>query len=54
VWWFGFDCHHAWDLAPGMPANFLIDFGDAVYRTLEYVTNETNCLASQLKDLGKR
>ena len=52
VWWFGFDCHHARDLAPGVPLKFRFDFGDSVYRTLEYVTNETNCLASQLKDLG--
>lgn len=50
VWWFGFDCAHAFDIIPGM------QFGTAgpryEYRTLEYVTKEVNQLAEQLAALA--
>jgi hypothetical protein len=41
AFWFGFDCNHAWDLAPGMVA--LVNYygrarvRDEVYRDLSYV-----------------
>ena len=52
VWWLGFDCHHAWDLAP---SDFLwrdrhgwpIDH-DKVYRNLPYVRSECRYLARQI------
>lgn len=58
VFWLGFDCSHAFDLAPAieatlgrysLSANFL---GNSVYRDISYITNETNNLATQLKNLG--
>ena len=53
LYWIGFDCAHAWDLAPG------IEFGmtrilprppgiDAVYRTFDYVKAEVEALAEFL------
>lgn len=55
VWWFGFDCNHAWDFAPGMsailPAGFLRHrFPDEVYRDLAYVKAEVESLAVQLAE----
>ncbi len=51
VWWFGFDCRHAWDIAPS-------DYvsaerarwrpRDGAYRTLDYVQNECRRLAQQV------
>lgn len=55
VWWFGFDCHHAWDRAPAYDARYKdhpILGGinhDQQYRTLTYVTNQCAALAAQLK-----
>lgn len=50
VWWLGFDCHHAGDLAPYDLAFFgdrgLLIEGDQ-YRTLGYVQNECRRLAAQ-------
>jgi hypothetical protein len=47
VWWFGFDCAHAWDVLPGT-----LRYGgrlpDSVYRTMDYVRRETERLAEQL------
>lgn len=63
VWWFGFDCHHAFDFAPtfaarmsalpGMPApvSFL---REDVYRPLGYVVAECTSLAKQLAAIGPR
>jgi len=54
VWWFGFDCHHAWDFAPGMYARYRDDpilgqrADDEVYRSLAYVERECADLARQL------
>ncbi len=52
VWWFGFDCAHAYDLVPKMLA-FYRDRGmrrldDEVYRAFPYVVSEVTQLASQL------
>lgn len=51
VWWFGFDCAHAFDLAPAMidvlgPRSFLAR--DEVYRTWDYVAEQCAHLAEQL------
>ncbi len=60
VWWFGFDCGHAWDVAPGMEARsrafgyapmFTAD-RESSYKTLAYVQAETNRLAEQLAALA--
>lgn len=54
VWWLGFDCQHAWDLAPGfaarerelgLPAH--PPFGET-YKTIAYVREEVARLAAQL------
>jgi hypothetical protein len=54
LWWFGFDCHHAWDMAPGMRALVrklgkpeLLDM-DETYRPLSYVKEQCAQLAKQL------
>ena len=52
VWWFGFDCVHLWDTAPGMLTferknGFERDDRD-VYRDLAYARAETEKLAEQL------
>ena len=46
IWWFGFDCAHAWDLVPG-----LIKYGfmaDQTYRDEDYVTREIESMAKQI------
>lgn len=55
VFWLGFDCHHAGDIAPGDEAFFrsrglpsLEGYGDR-YRTLAYVQDECRRLAEQAK-----
>lgn len=54
LWWFGFDCCHAWDYAPGLhplvPADHMLD-KDVVYRTIGYAKNETIKLAAQLIEI---
>lgn len=49
VWWFGFDCNHAWDLAPAY-ARYREAVWDEVYRTQEYVQSECATLAQQLAE----
>lgn len=59
VWWFGFDCAHYMDLAPGLRAQLrtLPGLGhdpdevhkEDVYRDLAYVEAEVERLAEQLK-----
>lgn len=44
VWWFGFDCAHACDIAPAMSRD-----SDDVYRDVSFVTAECESLAKQLK-----
>jgi len=54
VWWFGFDCCHALDLAPGMVATIKKygtgtgEFPGDKYRDLAYVKSECAELAKQL------
>ena len=53
VWWLGFDCAHAWDVAPGLRAwtERLVDhppWPDWSYRDLAYVRSEVESLARQL------
>lgn len=55
VWWFGFDCGHAFDASPGMKQfreehGLEFDRGDT-YRDLPYVASEVQSLAEQLKAL---
>jgi len=58
VWWFGFDCAHAWDLVPSAKSrNSRLGLPDwehpeAVYRDLAYVTAETERLARQLGEMA--
>jgi len=49
-WWLGFDCAHAWDLAPymlGLIPHTPIGI-HGTYRNLQYVREETGKLASQI------
>lgn len=52
VYWLGFDCAHAWDLAPAMASReFALDLSPVpgeVYRDIAYVTGEVTRLARQL------
>lgn len=47
-WWYGFDCHHAGDIAP--TSNATHESG-AVYRDVHYVRRECESLAKQLAQL---
>jgi hypothetical protein len=59
IWWFGFDCNHGGDMAPGYETRHRDLFRDqpdlqrfmsrGVYRTLEYVKEECKSLAAQLE-----
>lgn len=59
VWWFGFDCGHAFDFSPGMRAHQraylppellgLLEQLTEAYRDLDYVKAEVESLARQLK-----
>lgn len=57
VWWFGFDCGHCFDMAPGMVryAPSLYETNDGLpkceYRNIAYVANQCRHLAKQLKDI---
>ena len=66
VWWFGWDCGHAWDISPGLFARdrsqggFPLHEGErpfgpdgprVSYKTLAYVKAECASLAKQLKAL---
>lgn len=53
LWWFGFDCNHAFDLAPvpiieGLDAVVALLEEDAHYRDLNYVAGECARLAGWL------
>jgi hypothetical protein len=53
LWWFGFDCHHYMDFAPGAAAlnrkyGFNFSDSDESYKPLAYVKNECASLAKQL------
>jgi hypothetical protein len=53
LWWLGFDCHHAWDIAPGMEARERqqgyppIHIPGCSYKTVAYVKAECARLAGQ-------
>jgi len=50
LWWIGFDCGHAGDLAPHMFEKYPEwHQGDSVYRDAEYVKGEVESLAEQLQ-----
>lgn len=54
VWWLGFDCAHAWDIIPNFSVTELLDerfspWGRVTYKDFEYVMEEVNRLADQLK-----
>jgi hypothetical protein len=51
AWWFGFDCAHAYDLAPGLAAFSHGPRDWEVYRTIAWVTDEVGRLAAQLHEL---
>jgi len=55
LWWFGFDCHHGYDMAPDSTAYWrkagkleLID-ADEQYRSLRYVRGQCEALARQIR-----
>jgi hypothetical protein len=48
VWWFGFDCVHAFDFAPMHARYGLPCHKSQTYRTAEYVLGEIRRLAEQL------
>lgn len=54
VWWLGFDCSHAWDLAPTMRARMLELIGwypgevHGHYRDFDYVRGQVTLLAHQV------
>lgn len=54
VWWFGFDCAHAWDYSPSDMKRYLEGEqfykcdSDSSYKTLAYVKYQCASLASQL------
>lgn len=55
LWYFGFDCAHAWDLVPHtynlMKQSGFNSFDGDVYRDFEYVKKIVELLAKQLKIL---
>ncbi len=57
VWWFGFDCAHAFDLAPALMANSglprAVFHSYGVYRGVPYVRGEVESLAKQLSTIGE-
>lgn len=58
VWWFGFDCMHAWDLVPAWMATNPVDrFFERdlklKYRDVEWVTLAVTGLAAQLHEQGQ-
>lgn len=58
TWYFGFDCGHAWDYAPGLVASTDRLMGsqrprpaDEVYRTMGFVREQCDALARQLHQI---
>jgi hypothetical protein len=55
IWWFGFDCSHAWDISPKMDSITQVRVGrESVYRDIRYVRKEIRDLAKQLHDLEQK
>lgn len=55
VFWFGFDCAHAWDRTPmpyGVPHLDEMRVDDEVYRDWAYVEGEVRSLARQLAEMS--
>lgn len=50
VWWFGFDCAHCDDFAPGMHGSWR----GGEYRTIDYVKRQVGRLAEQLSQPAAR
>lgn len=56
LWWFGFDCGHAFDISPVLNAQLRamgshpFDVPEMTYKSLEYVRTECRRLALQLDD----
>jgi hypothetical protein len=55
LWWFGFDCGHAWDLSPGLQVFYqrhAFNFHrNQTYRDVNFVKQQCADLAFQLKQL---
>lgn len=49
LWWLGFDCAHCMDYAPGLNSYLKIS-ERGTYRTIDYVTEQIEYLAKQLKE----
>lgn len=49
LWWFGFDCAHEGDR---VDYGYACDVTDGVERSLDYVVNECESIARQLKELS--
>ena len=56
LWWFGFDCGHAWDISPAYEHFALGELAGAgsKYRDLQYARVETERLAVQLAEVHLR
>lgn len=52
VFWWGFDCGHYYDTAPGMVAKGYPPYPNSVYRDVAYVREQVTHLARQLADLS--
>lgn len=50
-WWFGFDCGHAGDFAPGL-VKYSPHMADGVYRDQAFAEEECEFLAQQLAEIG--
>lgn len=57
IWWLGFDCCHAWDIAPAMDAQMneiglgLPPMDGLMYRDINYVIDQCEALATQVKEV---
>ena len=51
LWWIGFDCAHAGDGVPGYEELGLSHLMDGPVRSLEYVSEQCELLAAQLRSL---
>lgn len=54
VWWFGFDCAHAYDVVPEIRHRLGGIFGGDKYRNVVYVRHQVERLAEQLAAIKKR
>lgn len=56
-WWWGFDCNHAWDYAPGLATilpRYAQHFADQEYKTFAYAEAECEKAARNLRDWQMR